>query len=76
MMGMEMDSSDEEESVSDFDVAADAFASELGVESTPGFKSALKEAIMACMSTDYGEEEAPDEDAGLALVFGAPKKKR
>jgi hypothetical protein len=73
-MMMEMGSSDEEEPASDFDVAADALASELGATPTPGFRRALKEAVMACMDTDYSSEEAPEEEGGLALVFGGPKK--
>ncbi len=65
---------EEDEPASDFDVAADAVAEELGASPTPGFRSALKEAIMACMSTDYGsEEKAPKEDSGLALIFGKGK---
>lgn len=75
MMEMGPDSSDEEESGSDFDVAADALAAEMGAEPTPGFRRALKEAVMACMSTDYEAEEEPAaEDEGLALIFGGPKK--
>lgn len=57
----------------DFDVAADALASELGVPSTPGFKRALKETVMACMGSDYSAEEKPAEDDGLALIFGKGK---
>jgi hypothetical protein len=78
MAEMEPDSSEEEGSGSDFDVAADALASELGTTPTPGFRRALKEAVMACMNTDYESEEAPEEeDEGLALIFGGagPKGK-
>jgi hypothetical protein len=76
MMEMEPDSSDEEGSGSDFDVAADALASELGTAPTPGFRRALKEAVMACVNTDYDDdaEEAPEEDEGLALIFGGGPK--
>ena len=65
-----------EEPASDFDAAADLLAMELGAESTPGFKSALKSVVMACMAGDYGggDEEEPAKDGGLALVFGGPKK--
>lgn len=72
-LGMEEEvGSSEEPPASDFDAAADALAAELGASPTPGFRRALKEAIMSCMAGDYGsggeEEEAPKD--GLALVFG------
>lgn len=67
---------EEAEPASDFDVAADAVAEKLGATPTPGFRSALKEAIMACMGTDYSEakpSKAPAKDSGLALIFGKGK---
>lgn len=74
---MEPASPEEEEPVSDFDVAADAFAKELGVPATPTFKRAAKELVMACMNTDYEAEEEPAaEEDGLALIFGSGKPKR
>lgn len=74
---MEPASLDEEEPASDFDFAADTLAGEMGVEATPTFRSALKEAIHACMKQGYGDEEKPagEKESGLALIFGSPKKK-
>lgn len=43
----------------------------------PAKISALKEAIMACMGTDYEDEEADSETSGdmdLAAIFGPTKK--
>jgi hypothetical protein len=65
--------SHETEPASDFDVAADAVATELGAEPTATFRSALKEAIMACMGGDYdapAEGKAAKKPGGLALIFG------
>ncbi len=38
---------------------------------------AFKEAIRICAEKDYGSDEGPEKKSGsgLALVFGAPKKK-
>lgn len=63
--------SEKTEPASDFDVAADALAQEIGAPASPGFRRALREAVMACMGTDYGAEETPKgKDSGLALIFG------
>lgn len=59
--------------VDDFTMEAQAaFDTSLPVEERV---AALKNAIMACMGTDYGSEEPPKEKGGLALLFAEPKKK-
>ena len=57
--------------------AEDDFAlfagSALGTDD-PDRIAAFKEAIMACMGTNYGEDEG--EDMGLGLLLGTPAKEK
>ncbi len=69
----EMESGEGAPAVDEFTMEAQAaFDTSLPVEERT---AALKNAIMACMGTDYGSEEPPKEKGGLALLFAEPKKK-
>lgn len=67
-MGLEPAEPEEAEPASDFDIAADAaFAATTPKE----YRVALKEAVMACMETDYSEKEKPSKSGGaLDNIFG------
>lgn len=67
--------SEEEEPASDFDTfGAEALGISLDDPDAPTRLAALKEAVMACMGTDYSKDEKKKSkgktDEGFALIFG------
>lgn len=75
---MDMMSSESDEPLDDFGMAADEA---LDVSLPPEQRrAALKEAIRLCVEKDeageYDEDEKSKGKGGLALIFGAPEKKK
>ncbi len=68
-VGILMETEDADAPEDEFDMAADAFMNEaLPIKER---RIALKNAIMACMGTDYSAEEEPAEESLSDSTFGA-----